>query len=100
MAKKDGGGYGIDGHDLGRVRNRYELRVIEALRAALPKQVDFCGCTLCIEDVYAITLNRIPAHYIQTGAIVLHPPDVGPDQIEAHVRSAIDQVRAQPKHPR
>ena len=100
MVKKDGDNYVVTAHNLVHVRNRNELRVIQAMRAALPQQVDFCGCSLCIEDVYALTLNRIPAHYIQTGAIVLHPPDVGPDQIEAHVRSAIDQVRAQPKHPR
>ncbi|MBI4082644.1 MAG: late competence development ComFB family protein [Candidatus Lambdaproteobacteria bacterium] len=100
MADRDGDGYRVRGHDLAHVRNYSELRVIEALREALPRQAGFCGCTLCVQDVYALTMNRIPAHYIQSGAILLHPEATSRDDIESYLRDAFERVRAHPKHPR
>ena len=51
--------YQVNGVSLERVRNRNELRVVKAMRSMLPEQEGFCGCRVCIEDVYAATASNI-----------------------------------------
>lgn len=84
---------------LEKVRNRQEARVVTAMRTLLPQAEDFCGCRLCVEDVYAIALNALPAHYVQSGSMVLRkePPSV--QDIERAVGDALDKVRVRPNHP-
>lgn len=84
---------------LEKVRNRQEPRVVAAMRDLLPKDSDFCGCRLCVEDVYAIALNNLPAHYIQSGALMLgkKPPTEG--DVHRAVQDALDIVRVRPNHP-
>ena len=90
--------YDINGLSLEGIRNRNEVRVVQMLREELPKVSDFCGCSLCIEDAYAAALNHIPAHYVQTGSIVLHkqPTD---ESLRRLVVEAIERVADHPKHP-
>jgi hypothetical protein len=90
--------YDIDGLSLVDIRNRNEPRVIQALREELPKVTGFCGCRLCVEDVYARAMNQITPHYVQTGSIVLQrqPPD---DEIRKTVVDALARVKDRPKHP-
>ena len=91
--------YQYDGFSLDHIRNRQEVRVVAAMRDLLPHADDFCGCRLCVEDVYAIALNSLPAHYIQSGAMVLgQPPPTEQDVVRA-VADALDKVRVRPNHP-
>jgi hypothetical protein len=68
------------------------------LREELPNAQGFCGCRLCVEDVYAAALNQVPAHYVQTGSIVLQrlPSD---DDLRRQVVDALTRVGSHPKHP-
>ena len=64
----------------------------------LPQVRDFCGCELCIEDVYAASLSQLPPHYIPLGSFSPRK-DHGQDaDVAAVVRRVIDKVRARPNH--
>lgn len=90
--------YEINGFDMAKVRNRNERRVVEAMRKAVEKTKGFCGCQLCLEDVYALSMNKVPSHYVQAGAIILGaktPPDKGLEKI---VLTAVKAVKKTPNH--
>ena len=90
--------YQVNGYSLEIVRNRLELQVIEAIRGIMPTLEQHCYCGLCLEDIYALSLNNLPAHYIQSGGLVLQP--LRPDRTTvAHVVSAaVGQVAKKPRH--
>ncbi len=91
--------YEVGEFNLSRVRNRNEIRVIEALKKALAHTSEFCGCQICIEDIYAAAMNQIPAHYVQNGAIVLRPRGASGEEIEVVVGGALELVKQKPNHP-
>jgi len=91
--------YEIYDLSLEKVRNRQEVRVIDSMRRLLPTAPDFCGCRLCVEDVYAIALNVLPAHYIQSGSMVLRREPPSDQDVERAVADALDKVRVRPNHP-
>ena len=90
--------YWVNGHSLEHVRNRHELEVVAAMRRLLPAAPKFCGCQVCLEDVYARTLNAFPAYYVQAGSTILKPQNIGSEALEAEVNRSIDAVRHTPKH--
>ena len=87
--------YTIKDTALYKIRNRNELRVIRHLRDIIDEFPDYTPETLDIQDIYALTLNKLPAHYVQEGSIVLHEP-VDDTTIRDRIREAIQAVR---KHP-
>jgi hypothetical protein len=87
--------YSFENIPLYNIRNRNELRVIRHLRDILQEYPDYVPEALDIQDIYALTLNQLPAHYVQEGSIVLHEP-VDDTTIRDCVREAIQSVR---KHP-
>jgi hypothetical protein len=90
--------YEVNGVPLERVRNRQELRVIDHMRVILPQVSGFCGCELCIEDVYAASLSQLPPQYIPLGSFAPRK-DHGLDaDIDTLVRQVIDKVRTRPNH--
>ena len=84
--------------NLERIRNKNEKRVIQAMNAVLPEIESFCGCDLCVADVYAATLNSLPAHYIQYGGIALRSTPEREDDVKAAVRQAAEIVVENPNH--
>jgi len=95
----DSSKYIINGYSLANIRNRHEVRVIDILRRLMPQHKTFCGCRLCVEDVYALALNAFPPHYVQRGAIVLRQQPPSEEDLERAVREAMDQVAERPNHP-
>ena len=91
--------YLVNGVSLERVRNRNELRVVKAMRILLPEQKDFCGCRVCIEDVYAATASNIPAQYVQFGAIILRPKSPSDEELMKILTDSFAKVREHPNHP-
>ena len=81
------------------IRNRHETRVIEAMRDLLPDAEDFCGCRLCVEDVYAMAMNLLPPHYIQIGSMVLRKTPPVETDVRRAVVDALETVRVRPNHP-
>lgn len=80
-----------------RIRNKNELRVIGLISQVLEEYPDWEPDGLDIEDVYALTLNQLPARYVQPGSIVLREP-VHNDAILKSIREAIATVRSRPNH--
>ncbi len=92
------GQYLVNRVSLGRIRNRQEQRVIEAMRKLLPAALDFCGCRICTEDVYAAALTQLPAQYIPTGSMLVRKHGPSDADVEQIVQSVIDLVRIHPNH--
>jgi len=57
--------YVVAGHDLRNICNFSEHMVVGAMREVLEADATLCRCRLCVEDLYALSLNALPAHYIQ-----------------------------------
>ena len=91
--------YRFNDFSLDGIRNRQEARVVEAMRGLLPNQDDFCGCRLCVEDVYAMALNSLPAQYMQSGSLVIRKNPPTDEDVRRAVADALDTVRVRPNHP-
>jgi hypothetical protein len=91
--------YRINDFSLESIRNRQEIRVAAALRTMLPGVENFCGCRLCVEDVYAFALNQLPAHYVQHGSLLVRKLPPTDADIRRAVADALDTVRVRPNHP-
>jgi len=89
--------YTIRNTALFRIRNRNELRVIRHLQDVLDEFPDYTPETLDIQDIYALTLNKLPAHYVQEGSIVLYEP-VDDTTIRDRIREAVQAVRKRPNY--
>ena len=86
------------GVNLEKIRNKNEKRVVQAMAVVLPAMGNFCGCSLCVADVYAATMNNLPAHYIQHGGIALRATPEKEEDVQAAVRQAAEIVVDNPNH--
>ena len=73
----------VGGYSFEEVRNLTEKVVIKAMNRLIPEYPRFCTCHECLEDVYAFSLNKLPAFYQQ-------PLSVFPDR-EIHLTKEIEQ---------
>lgn len=80
-----------------RIRNRNELRVIKNLPKILKEHPDTKLDTLDIQDIYALALNKLPAHYVQEGSVVLYEP-VDDTMIRDAIREAFHTVMQYPNY--
>ncbi len=90
--------YLIGNVNLMNIRNVNEVKVVETMKRLLPDHPKFDSCMLCIQDVYALSLNKIAPKYVQEGTVILRKKDERA-LIEGAVRSAIDMVTEKPNHP-
>ena len=90
--------YIIENLNLESIRNRNEVRVVAQLKRVLPDLKNFCGCRVCVEDVYGATLSLVPCQYAQVGSIVVNPMP-SDDDIHDKILEAVERVRANPTHP-
>ncbi len=87
--------YSIDGIDFENVYNRNELIVRHELKTILDEeQPELSSKDIC--DVYALTLNDFPAHYVHTGTIVL-VPNIEREKVISQIRHNIAYVQERPK---
>jgi hypothetical protein len=82
---------------LGQIRNRNEHRVIKMLPQVLGQYDDFASDSIDIQDIYALALNKLPAHYVQETAIVLQEV-VDDDAVLQALKDAVQMVRDKPNH--
>lgn len=86
----------ILGTDVSAIRNRNEQRVADLLPELLEEEyTDYIFDSLDIQDIYALSLNLIPARYAQGGSIVISgkPSDY---ELKGHMRTAVDRVLQNP----
>jgi hypothetical protein len=85
------------GINLNSIRNRNELQVIAQLPKILDEYPDFEPNILDIQDIYALSLNLLPAFYTQEFSIVLKK-SINDQHICDALRKAIEIVKANPAH--
>lgn len=61
--------YEIEGCSLRDVINFNEYLVLKIIRETLQRDLSLCRCSLCIEDVFALSLNSLPPRYIQVTSL-------------------------------
>ncbi len=89
----------ILGQDLENVYNLNEGAVVAAVERVLAGDDGACKCRMCIEDIFALALNKLPARYIQS----YYPTHdiaklLDQKQIEKAVKAAVKQVAKSPHH--
>lgn len=52
-------------HELTDITNLNEELVIEYMEAILNENPAICKCAVCVEDMYALALNRLKPLYVQ-----------------------------------
>lgn len=82
--------------DLSRINNRNEKRVAALMPEILDQYYeDFIFEHLDIQDIYALTLNLLPARYVQRGSIILSDR-ISDFEIKSKIREAIERVLDNP----
>jgi hypothetical protein len=83
------------GMDFHAIRNRNEDRVIALMGEVLAEFPDFDPQRTDVEDIYALTLNMLPARYVQAVTLVIDEP-VTDAMVRTMLREAVHTVRARP----
>ncbi len=89
--------YMINGVSLAQIRNRNELRVIRLMPDIIGESFSDFPDTIDIQDIYALTLNILPARYVQQGGMVLREP-LSDDQLIQAIREAVAVVKSKPNY--
>lgn len=86
----------VNGVDLSKIRNRNEARVVKHMPDILEREfADFIFDSLDVEDIYALTLNLLPARYAQTGTIILQKEPSDEELVDI-IREAVEKVLDNP----
>ena len=83
--------------DLSRIVNKNEKRVVLAMEKLLGEIEEWEPEALDIQDIYALSLNRLPPRYVQDGTIVFNEP-VRREEVEKVVGKAIETVKGSPNY--
>ncbi len=95
MKKED---FDVFGVSVETVKNKNEAKVIQFMRELIPQFPEFDYCTICIQDVYALSLNQLSPRYIQAGTIVLRK-ELKDEDYRDVVENSIEQVIKNKNHP-
>lgn len=94
----------INGVPLDRIRNAVEVLACRMLERKLDAIPEICHCKQCIEDMYCVALNRVPAlYYHSTSSFARRLEDQGPPTdimaaLDAAIDHAIIKVGQNPAH--
>lgn len=89
--------YQYDEFSLLNIRNRNETRIIALIPDALAQFPKFKPEMLDIQDIYALTLNKLKPRYTQASTLVLNET-VTDDLIMKKLKQAIRRVQRFPNH--
>ena len=89
--------YVYEDFSLIRIRNRNETRVISLLSEVLTEFPNYDPDILDIQDIYALTLNKLKPRYTQEATVVLHEP-VTDEIIRKKIKQAVRRVMKFPHH--
>ena len=86
----------VKGINVSKIKNRNEKRVAKLLPEILDDYYeDYIFDPLDIEDIYALTLNLLPARYVQQGSIILSDR-LSDFEIKSKIRDAVERVLDNP----
>ncbi len=98
---RDAVDYTLFGHSVEDIVNYNEALVLDAIRELYERDTSLCRCAVCVEDLYALSLNSLPARYIQSTSVrqyVGSPRYIGPDEVRARVAEAAEKVLRNAHH--
>jgi late competence development protein ComFB len=90
--------YEVFGASMRNVRNINEKKVIQFMKELIPQFPEFDYCTICLQDVYALSLNQLTPRYTQAGTIVLKK-ELSDSDYRDVVEAAIESVTKNVNHP-
>lgn len=86
----------INGVDVTNITNRNKRRVAALIPGMLEEYYgDYIFQDLDIQDIFALTLNLLPAGYAQAGTIVLSNR-ISDYEIKSKIRIAVERVLSNP----
>lgn len=86
----------VKGIDLSKIKNRNEKRVAALMGEILDQYYeDYIFEQLDIEDIYGLSLNLLPARYVQHGTIILQDR-LSDFEIKSKIRVAVERVLDNP----
>ncbi len=91
-------------NDLSEITNLHEELVIELMGEILNKDETICRCQLCIEDIYALSLNALKPLYVQSTFKERTFKDynltgvLDKKKVKAAIRDAASKVGKNPHH--
>lgn len=88
----------VFGVSMATVRNNNEKKVIAFMKEIIPQFPDFDYCSICLQDVYALSLNRLSPRYTQSGTIILKKELTDEDYRDV-VESSVATVTKNINHP-
>ena len=65
VIERDSINYIVAGHSVRDTVNYHEMLVLQVMREMYRADATLCRCYLCVEDIFALALNGLPAQYIQ-----------------------------------
>lgn len=68
------------------------------MKELIPQFPEFDYCTICLQDVYALSLNQLSPRYTQAGTIILKK-DLSDSDYRDVVEGAIESVTKNVNHP-
>ncbi|MDF1555809.1 MAG: late competence development ComFB family protein [Deferrisomatales bacterium] len=101
LLSRDAINYTVGGHSLADLPNYHEQAVLDLLRELYASDDPPCGCSICVEDSYALALNSLPPRYIQSTSVNSYLSSVNfipPEVVRAKVLEAVEKVRTRPNH--
>lgn len=94
----------VNGLSLDRIRNAVEVIACRLLEKKLSNMPEVCQCQQCVEDMYCVALNRVPAlYYHSTSSFARRLDDQGPPgdilrALDGAIDQAIMKVGQNPSH--
>ena len=101
LLSRDAIDYRIGDHSLADLPNYHEQVVLDLLREIYAGDEPPCGCSICVEDTYALALNSLPPRYMQATSLSSYQSSVNfiaTGMVRAKVVEAVEKVRANPNH--
>jgi competence protein ComFB len=92
------------GYDLSGIKNINEELVAELMEKVLKEDKAICICQLCIEDIFALSLNKLKPLYVQSTfkATTFKDYDLTKildrEKITEAIQEAIQRVSRHPHH--
>ena len=93
--------YNIGDNSLYDIINYNEKQVVDIMRDVLGRDESVCRCSMCVEDIYAISLNSLPPRYIQSTSLRRYETSsayISDDEVKEKVTEAVAKVKLRPKH--
>jgi competence protein ComFB len=98
---RDGIDYTVEDCSLGEIFNYNEVLVLKVIRDLARTEQSMCKCPICLEDLFALSLNSLPPRYIQITSIekyVKSSSYIDEQAIRKKVREAWEKIKKRPGH--